>query len=330
MDNEKNVLISVVVPVYNAEVYLDRCINSIVSQSYRNLEILLVNDGSTDHSLDICHNWREKDRRIKVFSTKNQGASSARNVGLCNMSGQYVGFVDSDDEIKADMYEKLLRTMHDVCAEVGICTDSFVEEDGSIISQTKVNEKTIYDQDILRSFLNLCIPGGVCNKLFLSNIIKQNNLKFDEDIVHNEDFLFVAKYCAYAHCCCLINEPFYLYYNHDDSVTHSKDEFDTQRLTCVIAARRIAEFVAEQGVVSLREDARFYVSLRTAEVLQEMALYPMDEKNDIKKSLQIELRNNLSYLLGNKKISIKYKMLAIMAAYNFGVLRFLLKFRKRY
>lgn len=331
MVNEKDILISVIVPVYNAEKYLDRCINSIASQSHQNLEILLINDGSTDHSLDICHNWRERDRRIKVFDTKNQGASSARNVGLRNMSGQYVGFADSDDEIKADMYEKILRRMYDECAEVGVCTDLFLEEDGSVISQTKVNEKQLYDQEILRSFFNLRIPGGVCNKLFLSNIILQNELRFDGDIVYNEDFLFTAKYCAYAHCCCLINEPLYLYYNHSDSVTHIKDEFNIQRITCVVAARRISEFVVERGMVSLQEDARFYISLKASEVLLEIALYPIDaEKRNIKRSLQIELRNKLFYLLGNKNISIKYKILSIMAAYNFGVLKFLLQLRLKY
>ena len=330
MDNEKDILISVVVPVYNAEKYLDRCINSIASQSHQNLEILLINDGSTDHSLEICNSWKKRDDRIKVFDKKNQGASCARNVGLCNMSGQYVGFVDSDDEIKTDMYEKLLRRMLADCAEVGVCTDAFVEEDSSVISQTKVNEKRLYDQEILRSFFNLRIPGGVCNKLFSSKIILQNNLRFDEDIVHNEDFLFAAKYCAYAHCCCLINEPLYLYYNHSDSVTHTIDEFNFQKMTCVVAARRILEFVVERGLLSLQEDAKFYISLKTSEVLLEMALYPIDiERNIIKKSLQIELRDNLRYLLANKSVNKKYKLLSIMAAYDFCVLKFLLQFRKK-
>ena len=98
-------LISVIVPVYNTAKYLDKCITSIINQTYANLEIILVDDGSTDDSPAMCDMWTEKDSRIKVIHKQNGGASSARNAGLDIMSGELVGFIDSDDYIAPDMYE---------------------------------------------------------------------------------------------------------------------------------------------------------------------------------------------------------------------------------
>lgn len=101
-------LISVIVPVYKVEPYLDECVQSLVNQTYRNLEIILVDDGSPDNCPAMCDNWAKKDKRIKVIHKENGGLSSARNAGLDSASGDYVGFVDSDDFIESDMYEKLL------------------------------------------------------------------------------------------------------------------------------------------------------------------------------------------------------------------------------
>ena len=104
-------LISVVIPVYNIEEYLERCVNSICAQTYRNLEILLVDDGSTDGSGALCDALAEKDKRIKVFHKANGGSSSARNVGIAQARGKYIGFVDSDDYISENMYELLYEAI---------------------------------------------------------------------------------------------------------------------------------------------------------------------------------------------------------------------------
>ncbi|MDE6946071.1 MAG: glycosyltransferase, partial [Anaeroplasmataceae bacterium] len=106
-------IISVIVPIYNTEPYLNRCIDSIIKQTYRNLEIILVNDGSTDRSGEICDAYEKADNRVKVIHKRNGGLSSARNSGLEILNGKYIGFVDSDDYIAADMYETLLACMDD-------------------------------------------------------------------------------------------------------------------------------------------------------------------------------------------------------------------------
>ena len=106
-----NVMLSIIVPVYNVEKYIGKCIESIVNQTYKDLEIILVDDGSTDNSGKICDEWARKDKRIKVIHKKNGGLSDARNAGLDICTGDYIGFVDSDDYIELNMYEDLLIQM---------------------------------------------------------------------------------------------------------------------------------------------------------------------------------------------------------------------------
>ena len=121
---EHNPLISVIVPVYNVAEYLSRCVDSILAQSYGNLQIILVNDGSSDDSGRICEEYAKKDTRIQVIHQKNGGLSSARNAGLDVSSGQYVGFVDSDDWIEPEMYEEMLALMERNAAQL-VCAGRY-------------------------------------------------------------------------------------------------------------------------------------------------------------------------------------------------------------
>ena len=128
--------ISVIVPVYNVEKYLDKCVESIVNQTYKNLEIILVDDGSTDSCPEICDEWAKKDNRIKVIHKPNGGLSSARNAGMDSMTGSYIQFVDSDDYIKSNMievmYGNIIKGDYDVC----VCNYSFIDESDNVISAT--------------------------------------------------------------------------------------------------------------------------------------------------------------------------------------------------
>lgn len=134
-------LISVVVPVYKAEKYIDECIESIVNQTYRNLEIILVDDGSPDRCPKICDEWAFRDERIKVIHQTNKGAAAARNAGIKVASGQYIGFVDSDDYIDKTMYEVLYEGIGKSDAQISCCY--FVREYGNGADSTEYtfNEK---------------------------------------------------------------------------------------------------------------------------------------------------------------------------------------------
>lgn len=138
-------LISVIVPVYNVQPYLKKCVNSIIKQTYSNLEIILVDDGSLDLSPQICDDYVKIDRRIRVIHKKNGGLSDARNAGLEIASGQYIGFVDSDDYIEKDMYELLLNSIEKNNVDIAICGRTMVRENGSLIGVNNViNNETVF------------------------------------------------------------------------------------------------------------------------------------------------------------------------------------------
>lgn len=119
-DTVKN-LVSIIIPVYNTEAYLGYCLNSVVSQTYRQTEVILVNDGSTDDSLTICHNYANIDNRISIISIENSGVSNARNVGLEAAKGEFVQFVDSDDVMRTDMVERFVLYMEVYQVDMAIC-----------------------------------------------------------------------------------------------------------------------------------------------------------------------------------------------------------------
>lgn len=165
-------LISVIVPVYKAEKYLDKCVKSIQNQTYRNLEIILVNDGSPDRCGEICDVLAKGDPRIRVFHKENGGQSSARNMGLDNMTGEYVGFVDSDDWIEPDMYQRLysLCVMHN--AQISCCGIQKDYLDGHIVyfnpayPQEKSVELYSMDEALRESLANAKITYSPCDKLY--------------------------------------------------------------------------------------------------------------------------------------------------------------------
>ena len=134
-----NPLISIIVPIYNVEVYIRNCVDSILGQSYENIEIILVDDGSPDNCGDICDEYGSKDKRIKVIHKKNGGLSSARNAGIDIATGDYLGFIDSDDWIESDMYESLYTALTSHKADISVCGRYIVE--GSRITTISDSEK---------------------------------------------------------------------------------------------------------------------------------------------------------------------------------------------
>ena len=143
-------LISVIVPIYNVEQYLDRCVKSIVEQTYTNLEIILVDDGSPDNCGAMCDSWAARDNRIKVIHKENGGLSDTRNAGLGIATGDFISFIDSDDWIESAFYEKLLTAIRESNAEVAACATNFVTEDERLIRVRQAATGPIGRMDALR------------------------------------------------------------------------------------------------------------------------------------------------------------------------------------
>lgn len=162
--------ISVIVPVWNAHEYLDRCVESILAQTYKNLEVLLVDDGSTDDSLDICRGYAQRDGRVQVFHKENGGQASARNYGLERATGEYVGFVDNDDWIFPRMYERLHRLMTDYGADVGRCGDMLGEMEDSP-SEEEASVSVTEGEEYFGLLYQDIWGGHVTDRLFCRELI---------------------------------------------------------------------------------------------------------------------------------------------------------------
>lgn len=193
--------ISVVIPVYNAEKYIGRCIDSVLNQSYHNLDIIIINDGSTDISGEICEDYAKKDMRITVVHQINAGVSSARNVGIENAKGEYICFIDSDDWVESTYIEDFF---YNNLNEVDLCIQGYVVDYESKKPSRNVKflkSEVCFGKDIYRVFkyaeINY-INNSPCWKLFKVGIIKENDLLFDENISYGEDHLFVLNYFLYV------------------------------------------------------------------------------------------------------------------------------------
>ena len=165
-------LVSVIVPIYNTEKYLDRCIKSIVNQTYKNLEIILVDDGSPDNCPSICDNWARIDSRINVIHQKNSGVSAARNAALDLASGEYIGFVDSDDFIEPDMYSLLVQKSVDTDAGCASCGFVFDYIDGRDSVLIKSEDFVLNGEDILKNYIaDKLIRPETANKIYKKSFL---------------------------------------------------------------------------------------------------------------------------------------------------------------
>lgn len=215
-------LVSVIVPVYNVKNYIEKCINSIINQTYRNLEIILVDDGSKDGSGVICDIYSKKDSRIKVVHKKNKGLSSARNVGLKNSHGNFCLFVDGDDYISPTMVKTMVKKIGN--SDLIICNYKKVEKNGKEWYQQ--DQKIINDKNIsYKQFWKLFYDGGnsvvltvTWNKLYRRNIFR--NLEFPIGKIHEDEFIIenIVERCKEIK---LIHDTLYYYVQRVDSIMNS-------------------------------------------------------------------------------------------------------------
>lgn len=213
-------LVSIVVPIYNVEPYLRKCLDSIIGQSYQNLEIILVDDGSTDNSHEICDEYKEKDSRVKVIHKPNGGQSEARNVGLDNITGDYVTFIDSDDWYEVNTIETLLLAAKNNGVKIVSYGSNIVAQNYCCIKE----EIPQYEKISFREYLRLVFLGqrspSVCTKIYSREVIENESFILGRA---NEDFYFSSQ--IFLKGGEILTIPFvgYNYYQRVGSTTHSGD-----------------------------------------------------------------------------------------------------------
>ena len=217
------ILISAIIPVYNSEKYLEDCIRSLMNQTLKNIEMIFINDGSTDKSLDILRMYEKLDDRIIVINQDNNGPSSARNKGIRIARGEYLSFIDSDDWIKKNMYEDMYNRSQESSIDI-IVSDmiSYKSQKEQYYSRELNLEdgiykyKEIHEKVIPKLFKDNSF-NSMANKLFKNSIVKKNSLKLDEDIYYAEDWKFNVDFFRYTKSLVYINQAFYFYRRGHDS-----------------------------------------------------------------------------------------------------------------
>ena len=211
--------ISVIIPIYNNEKYLEKCLESVCSQTYKNLQIILVNDGSNDDSLIICKNFKESDIRVELYSQENLGVSSARNLGLRRAVGDYVTFVDSDDYLEIDAYEKAMGVISDFDALFFSYQEEYPECHHSRIYNQQKKGVVISDEAIYECMKPLGYEAVVWNKIYKRSLL--SNLFFNEKYGIAEDWLWTIQAIKKMNSIYLLNLPLYHYVQTEQSAWRS-------------------------------------------------------------------------------------------------------------
>ena len=220
MNNAKEKLVSIIVPVYNVEDYIEDCIKSLINQNYKNIEIILINDGSSDLSEEICRTYQQKDKRIKLYSIQNSGVSTARNLGIKKSKGDYILFVDSDDEVNDNYVSYLLKNASELC--LSIC--NFSTNISHVFEDRKNSNFTnhvFYKEDFIELY-KYNLLNTPCCKLFDRSIIIKNNIHFNQDLSLGEDLLFNLEYFNEIDKITFLNDYLYYYRFHGNNSLSSR------------------------------------------------------------------------------------------------------------
>lgn len=250
--------ISIIIPVYNIGEYLERCLESVINQTYNNLEIILVDDGSSDNSGIICDAYVEKDNRITVIHKENGGVSSARNVGLDIASGDYIGFVDGDDVVENDMYEKLLRNALENDAEMSVCQIDTISTDGVLEPLYKHESGELKKEYVIENYFFdefvKSIMYSQCNKIYKRECISELRYK---PYKYGEDILFVFESLGKVKTIFFDEYVGYHYIHRVDSAMTKA--FSVKRYDYIMAARELVDICKREYNKTVADTAELWL-----------------------------------------------------------------------
>lgn len=222
-------LVSIIVPIYNSEKYLQVCIDSILTQTYKNFELILIDDGSLDNSGIICDEYAQKENRIKVIHQQNAGVSAARNAGIDIATGDWILFIDSDDYIETEYISSLIKTSKPntliIQGYKAVSSNHFISE--KILKEMQYDRRNIAELFANPQFYEYGHPFG---KLYNSHIIKQNHIRFNKRLSYAEDLIFLLNYILHIDCVSYINGAYYNYIINSNSLSQRINSFENEYL----------------------------------------------------------------------------------------------------
>lgn len=327
------VLVSAIVPVYNSEKFLEVCIQSLKNQTLNDIEMIFINDGSTDNSLEILEKYQKLDNRIIIINQENKGPSVARNAGLRIAKGEYISFIDSDDWINENMYQEMYQNAQENNSDAVICDMKLIGKNNELyINGITLNipfynkEKVL--QHIYQELLSNSQFNSAANKLYKSRIIKSHNISFNKEIYYAEDWLFNVDFFDKVSNVSYINKAFYYYRRGHESSSSSYDDntFERTGLWLYNMRKKLAWELGNNPYLGVQELFNVIIHCINCEFKRN----DIDSKNKRKNILIIlessETREVINYLpsfnLSNtKKILyyfIRHKCLLLLRIY-FGI-----------
>lgn len=311
MQPDNNDLISIIVPIYNAEKYLPRCIQSILNQTYKNIEVILVDDGSHDKCSEICDEFAKNDKRVKVIHKRNGGISSARNAGLDIAEGKYIGFVDNDDYIEPHMYEKLLKVLIKSNTDFAMCDYFNVDESGNILNLPGVQ----YNKNEVITFEKIQSKSGynnynilVWNKLFKSYMFEK--VRFPDGKL-SEDYFIAPKLYHERTSVCIKDKLYYFTFRQNSvSKTLSFKWFKDQHETCIYSIK----FYADHGYSNIYMGHRLRLLLWSLGQYTRVCPYSKSSKGKLYYKKKLALARKMLFQYGLKDLPLSFKAELILGA----------------
>ncbi|GHT78392.1 hypothetical protein FACS1894104_1530 [Actinomycetota bacterium] len=314
---EATLTISVIIPVYNVAEYLQRCLDSVIKQTYKNLQIIIVDDGSTDGSGALCDKIARTDKRISVFHTKNGGLSAARNFGVKQATGSYLAFVDSDDWLAEDMYEYLLDLLLKEQADVAF-VDYQIAADINQEILNPVQKIAIYDSKNILTYYLKTNEYGVWMRLYKRQLFNED--MFDEGHIY-EDVVFGFRVLQKSTKIVVSNQKKYFYFVNPDGISYrpmSQKDFDL-----FYSGDLLVKAAQEQGGDELIKLAQTKRQRACFTLLIRMALTGTDselDEREVAKQLQQELRQNYWFLM-RSTMPPNRKLLMTLACVSYGLVK---------
>lgn len=302
-----NKMVSLIVPVFNAEKYLRNSLDSIVAQTYKDYEVWLIDDGSTDNSGSICDAYAKKDGRFHVIHQKNQGVSVARNVGLEHAGGDYIGFMDSDDWVEPTIIETLCGNMPEGTdrPDIAMCCLYFGNKAFYPLNR---RDDARYDGEEALCFVLSDRYSSLCCKLFRRAVIEEKKLRFDPELTMCEDLLFIFEYLQ-GGTLQYHPEPLYHYRMSENSA--SRTDFSPKRLSLLKAMSKIERQIPEDAV-KVRDAYRCKFAYNNLVMLIQLLIspHPLNDQKAVKRQLRGNIRENLGFFLRSPDYSLFEKLTA--------------------
>lgn len=251
--------VSLIVAAYNIEDYIERCIESLLKQTCTDIEIVIVNDGSTDNTLSKIESIVKNDNRVKIINKKNEGVVEARRIGLLNSSGEYVIFIDGDDWIDIETCQKCYEKLQKDNYDIGYYGYYVAYDNGKNIKvDIDIKDKILRGKEFLKELLLVTVRGCLWSKIFKRSYLLDNNIEFPKDIIYGEDLAASINIACSEPKVIIINEPFYYYYQREDSITNSK--LTNQAFHIIKALDYIKECMIERNLFEeFREEYNYLV-----------------------------------------------------------------------